>query len=266
MFKKHVIGFVIGLLDSCCPSAIWWRVSSHAIIAMPAVVSSEIFDSVNCKSSLRRFFHVFNEVLKRLHPSLAHRNSSSSVSVISNRVFLCASIDHESVAAPSWPIRKAVCFMSPGYIFFLLTAAALCVTVLQTLTKNDFDGSAVASACPVGSTVFDLRKTVYNKASKSQPSKIVNCCVALPTAFDLASCEMAAVDGLDFTAFALANPVRPVFAAVSSDDCQLAVFVSSRYLCSHCTAFRKVSIAAFPGIIQHLRNMSTLKAKETYLA
>lgn len=125
---------VDGLLRSSCPAAIFRGV--------PTV----IVNSINCVARVGSLPHVGVESRKRLPPSLADRNSSSSVIWKLSVISVVTPPNHFPPRLVVSGVRKSVDSPSVDGEFSIKATAALAVPVFNRVERSCFYGSAVANA------------------------------------------------------------------------------------------------------------------------
>jgi len=202
---------IVRLFFICSPSTI-----CRFVIAV-------IVDSINAVTRARLFTHVFQECLKAITPSVAHRYASSSVILIRNAILGIASLLHACPAivfASSRADRVPVSQESARGKFLSKAAATSSLSVFEPRCWRDNCASAVANTTPCRLTALRKAKLLDNgEPTKTLSNKIrfvasANCLLNTAATGCISSNEIAGESDKLISAVALASPPSPTFLAV----------------------------------------------------
>jgi hypothetical protein len=138
-------------------------------LAIDGLVMPVSIDAVDCRSS-RALAHVHQKVLETIEPTLADRDASATVVLKANVSRVQAAFLHgfpSAVGRRSRSSRRIAVLQCAGVPEFGARTTACRVSAPQPSDTNDALGPAVASAQPMRSAVFHVRKT-----DSGQPTKL----------------------------------------------------------------------------------------------
>jgi hypothetical protein len=161
--KQMISSGITTLLAHCRPSAIGLFVRTTVVIRV----------AIQRMLWTRATSHVFQEMLKGLHPAFTDGYPSAAIAHVVTITRIKATIFHTSPNVIFWRIPQTV----RGETLPLKATTALCAPRDKKLTANEYDSATGTPAPPLGAIVTCIRAALqYMQASKwGRVGQIANC-------------------------------------------------------------------------------------------